>query len=179
MKRRAAAVFVLAISISATAAAQAPSVAVGARVRITVPKEGIDRYVTTVQAVRGDSIEVAVRGASRRLALRDVTSLDISLGKRSRFFFLAGAGLGAGVVTGALIGAVAFQECRDCYFGPANRAQSALMGAAVVGTLGLTAGMLLGAVLRVDEWERHDLFIRPTIARSPFGGVALGIVKAF
>lgn len=177
MKRRL--VFFLAISISGTAAAQAPSVPVGARVRITVPKEGIDRYVTTVQAVRGDSIEVALGGASRIVALRDVTSLDISLGKRSRFFFLASSGLGAGVVTGALIGAVAYQECRDCYFGPANRAQSAAMGAVLVGTLGLAAGALLGAVLRVDEWERHDLFINPTIARSPLGGVTLGMVMAF
>lgn len=172
-------ILAVALVIPAVVDAQLPRVGTGARVRITVPKEGIHKYVTTVQAVREDSIEVAARGGSRILAIRDVTSLDISLGKRSRFFFLASAGLGAGVVTGGLIGAVAYQECRDCFFGPANRAQSALLGAVVVGTLGLAAGALLGAVVRVDEWERHDLFINPTIARSPFGGVTLGIVKAF
>lgn len=172
-------ILALALVIPAVGDAQLPTLGTGDRIRITVPKEGLDRYVTTVQAVRADSIAIAARDGSRQLALRDVTSLDISLGKRSRFFFLAGAGLGAGALTGALIGAAGYQECRDCYLAPANRAQSAVMGAVVVGTMGLAAGMLLGAVVRVDEWERHDLFINPTIARSPLGGFALRIAKAF
>lgn len=175
-------VFVLvacAVVVAPAVEAQNQAVAPGARVRVTAPAKGLERHVTTVENVRGDSIVVGFGGGWQTIALRDMTSLDVSMGRESRFFADAGIGLAVGVLAGGLVGAVGYQECTDCILAPANRAQSAALGAILAGTVGLVAGAIVGVFHRPDRWRRYELPIKSTIARLPSGGIGLGISRAF
>lgn len=159
--------------------AQSPAIVVGSRVRVTAPNEGLRKHVTTVENVRGDSIVVAFGGGWRTIALTDVTSLDVSAGRQSRFFADAAIGLGVGSLAGALLGAVSYSECTECFFGPRNRVESAAWGVVLLGAAGLGAGAVVGAFHRPDRWERRELPFRTTIAPSPWGAIALSISRAF
>ena len=167
------------------AEAQSPVVAPGARVRITAPGSGMKRHVTTVTDVRGDSIVVDLRGAPRTLTFADVTALDVSTGRRSRFLLATGLGLGIGVGGGAVVGAATHDECvpkgevLDCFLAPDNRAQSAGWGALALGVVGMGIGAVVGAFHRSDRWASVDLPVRAAIRPTRSGGVSITMSRGF
>lgn len=168
-----------AVMVTPAVAAEGQSIAPGARVRVTAPAKGLERHVTTVENLRGDSIVVGFGGGWQTIALTDMTSLDVSLGRQSRFFADAGIGLAVGVLAGVLVGAVGYQECRDCMFGPANRTQSAALGGILLGTVGLATGAVVGVFHRPDRWARYKLPTKGTIALLTSESIGLGISRAF
>lgn len=164
--------------------AQAPVVVAGARVRVTAPSIDLRRHVTTVVDVRGDSIVLGVRDNSRSVALSDVTALEVSAGKHRRFLRSTGMGLGIGAIVGAVVGAASYEECVSteflgCFLAPESRAQSAIMGGAVLGAAGLLTGAVVGVVRRTDRWVSVDMPVRASIKPTASGGISLTISRAF
>lgn len=167
------------LMVPAIAETQSATLAPGARVRLTSPSHDFKRHVTTVTDVRGDSIVVGVRGSSRTIALTDVTALEVSTGKQRQFFRNAALGLGIGALTGAVIGAVSYEECVDCWFGPQSAAQEAALGAVLLGTAGLVTGAIVGGFHRTDRWAPVRMPIRAAIGPARSGGVGLTISRTF
>jgi hypothetical protein len=179
-----AAILALAMLFPALAHAQAPAVQQGARVRVTAPGGSLDKHVATVMEVRGDSIVFGVAGSSQTVGLADVTALDISTGKRTQVLRDAGVGLGAGVIVGAVAGALTFEECvpdtlLGCLMAPESRADAAAMGALVLGVAGLVTGAVVGIFDRADRWESVDLPVRAVVAPTRSGGIRVMLSHAF
>lgn len=105
----------------------------------------------TLKFVRDDAT-----GSRAAVALGDVRSVRVSAGRSHGRGFLKGAliGTGAGIVTGAIIGAAS-------YSGPdffvQNRRQSAAFGGFLIGLGGLVAGSAFGALAGTEVWRPVDL----------------------
>jgi len=173
---------VLALLFPALALGQSASLAAGARVRLTSPADQLEKHVTTVTEMRGDSIVVAGRSGSRIIALRNVTALDISTGTRNRVVRDGLIGFGAGALIGAVVGADAADECSDqayCISPFDSGGEAAALGIVVFGAAGLVAGAIVGAFDRTDRWEPRELPFKVAVNPSMSGGVTLKISRAF
>lgn len=178
------AILVLAMLCPALAHTQAPAILEGARVRVTAPSGSLVKHVTTVVDVRGDSIVLGIAGSSQTVGFADVTALDVSTGKRTRVLRDAGLGLGAGVIIGAVAGALTFEECvpdtfLGCLLAPESRADAAAMGGFVLGVVGLVAGAVVGIFDRTDRWESVDLPVRAVVAPTRSAGISVMLSHAF
>jgi hypothetical protein len=177
------AILAFALLFPALAHTQAPEVLQGARVRVTAPSGLLDRHVTTVMDVRGDSIVLGVAGGSQTVGFADVTALDVSTGRRTRVLRDAGLGLGAGVIVGAIAGALTFEECvpdtfLGCLMAPESRADAAAFGGLVLGAAGLVAGAVVGIFDRADRWE-SVVPVRAVVAPTRSGGISVMLSHAF
>lgn len=182
--RSALAVLVFALILPIPGGAQSGALAAGARVRVTSPNDGLKRHVAIVTEIRDDTIVVAGSTGSRAIGLSNLTALEVSSGRRSRFFHDTGIGLGAGIVAGAVIGAVSYEECdaegfMSCFLHPENRSEAAAWGAVVLGAVGTVSGAIVGAFHRTDRWERASLPAMVSIGPSRSGGVSLNFSRAF
>ena len=177
-------VLAVAVLIPVVASGQSAPVAAGTRVRVTAPGNNLDKHVTTVVDVRGDSIVLNVRNSSLVIGLADVTELEISAGKRTQFWRSAGYGLGLGVVAGAVVGAVTYKECESdhflgCIMAPQSASESAAMGGMLFGALGLVGGGIVGLLNRTDRWASVTLPVRVSIAPVGSDGVSVMLSRAF
>jgi hypothetical protein len=155
----------------------------GAKVRITAPTAGIQRFQGTI-ITTGDTIDVARGDARVRVPAAAVTRLELSRGK-SR---LAGAGRGAlwGAGIGLAIGAISMSQ-RDEYAGcddldlfvdcdPYSSGEWLAINAGG----GAIWGALIGAIVGKERWDvvpvpgatRTSMTVRPLVAP----GRALGLV---
>ncbi len=124
----------------------------GARVRVTAPDLGINKYNGWMRGVVGDTLTVD----TLRLPLASVTRFEVHRGRKSTVGrgALIGAAVGAG--SGAVLGAIAFSE--DCIMDPDPcPAAGALMGAITFGLPGLLVGTIVGALTKTDRWEAVPL----------------------
>ena len=153
----------------------------GAKVRVTAPTAGVDRFQGTVIAT-GDTIDVSRGDARIRVPAAAVTRLELSRGK-SR---LAGAGRGAlwGAGIGLALGAITsgqrdeysdcdevapFVECEPISSGEWLAYNTA--GGAIWGTL-------IGAIVGKERWDtiavpatRTSMTVRPWMTRDGQVGV--------
>jgi hypothetical protein len=177
-------ILALAMFFPLAAEGQAPGVAVGTRVRVTAPTSDLERHVTTIMDVRDDSIVVGVRGSSRTIGLADVTALEASTGRRRQVLRDALLGLGIGVVAGAAIGAITYEECVpqtffDCMMAFESATESAAFGGILFGAAGLLTGAVVGVFDRKDSWAPVDLPVRAAIVPTRSGGVSVMLSRTF
>jgi hypothetical protein len=178
------AVLALAMLLPVIAGGQAPPAAVGARVRVTAPSHDLERETTTIMDVRGDSIVIGDRHASRAIALTDVTALEVSTGKRRHVLRDAGLGSGIGIVAGLVVGAVTYKECVStgfggCWMAPESRTESAGYGAVLFGAAGLVTGAIVGLFDRTDQWASAALPVQAAIRPTGAGGINVMLSRAF
>ncbi|HUF30994.1 MAG TPA: hypothetical protein VMM77_10110 [Gemmatimonadaceae bacterium] len=160
----------------AIADSQAAGLTAGARVRVTAPRDDLNKYVGTIMELRGDSVVVAGRQGSRRIAFGDVTALEVSTGTQTRIVRSGLIGFGAGAVVGAIMGLAAY-DGPDLFFD--SPASFAAFSGLVFGSVGMVAGGVVGALQRTDRWERRDLPVKVGIGGSRSGGVSLNFSRAF
>lgn len=177
-------VLLVALVLPVMAEAQSSSLTVGARVRVTSPRDELKNHVATLAEVRPDSIVLAGATGSRTVGLDNVTAIEVSAGKRSRFLQDAGIGLGVGALAGGLMGYFAYEECDEegfmaCFMVPDSRMESAAFGGAVLGAVGLIGGAIVGAFHTTDRWEGASLPARVSIGPSRSGGAQLSISRSF
>lgn len=138
----------------------------GAKVRVTAPTVGIQRFRGTL-ITTGDTLDVARGGVRVRVPSAAVTHLELSRG-RSR---LAGAGRGAiwGAGIGLALGAIttsqreALGPCLEV--GPGGECESYSAGEWLVMNTagGAIWGALIGAIVGREDW---DVIARPAAART-------------
>lgn len=169
-------ILAVALFFPAIAETQSPALAAGARVRVTSPRDDLNRYVGTLMELRDDSVVVAGPRGSRTIALDNVTALDVSAGTRTQIARSALIGFGAGAVLGGIWGAAAY-DGPDFFFSSA--AQMGAFSGLVFGSIGLVAGGVVGAMNRTDRWEPREFSVRAAIGASRAGGVSLSLSRAF
>jgi hypothetical protein len=86
---------------------------------------------------------------------------------------------------GAALGAISYRPCTStgmmsCFLAPTSRAQSAMVGGALGGTLGFVVGSLAG-LARHESWKRVSLDDRrvATTVRPGAHGTGLGVSLRF
>ena len=169
----------LAGALAAPAGAQV-TLQPGAKVRITAPSTGVDRFQGTIIST-GDTIDVARGDARVRVPAAAVTRLELSRGK-SR---LAGAGHGAlwgagsGLVFGALTSGLRDNPDVVCEDGSGCEAYSTGEWLALNATGGALWGVLIGAIVGKERWDavpvpgttRTSMTVQPWIAPERRVGV--------
>ena len=152
----------------------------GAKVRITAPSTGVDRFEGTIIAT-GDTIDVARGDARVRVPASAVTRLELSRG-RSR---LAGAGRGAlwGAGIGLAFGALTsgLRDDPDLCGDDASTCEGYSMGEWLVlnTTGGALWGVIIGAIVGKERWDtiavpgttRTSMTVQPWIAPERRVGV--------
>lgn len=169
-------VLAIGLILPMAAQAQAQSAPAGARVRITSPRNDLQKHVTTVTEVRGDTIVVAAQGGVRAVALRDVTSMDVSSGRRNRVVRNGLIGLGTGAAGGFLLGVLTFDEPGFLVAGPAEA--GAMLGT-LFGLVGLITGGVVGAFDHTDRWQPVKGTFRASISPTRSGGARLALSRTF
>lgn len=167
--------FALMLLLPVIADAQSNALGVGARIRVTSPRDHLNKYVGTIMELRGDTVVVAGRHGTRSIARENVTALDVSTGTRTQVRRSALLGFGAGALLGGVAGAVAYEE-PDFFFGSA--AEMGAVSALFFGGIGMVAGAVVGALQRTDRWQAAPR-LRATAGVTRSGGVSIGISRAF
>jgi hypothetical protein len=85
---------------------------------------------------------------TRAVAWKDVSRMDVSVGRHSHFWQGLGIGLLTGVAVGALIGS-STASGQDGFTPSANGALGAIAGA----MFGSVGGAVLGLAIRTEKWE--------------------------
>jgi len=159
----------------------AQAVAPGARVRVTHPGEGA--RLATMVALTADSLVVRWAGGSDtgRMALEQVTRLDVSRGMqrrnpapRSGVGFLVGASIG--LVAGASSGS----DCPSTGMICMSAGDAAVLVGGALGVVGAVIGAASG-IGRSEKWERVKVEApRLTLVAPPRGqGRGVGLAVAF
>ncbi len=115
----------------------------GARVRVTAPDLGINKYTGVLEGVVGDTLAVD----TLRLPLASVTRFEVHRGRKSRVGRGALIDIGAAAFSGSCI----FEGSDPCPVG------GALMGAGLLVLPGLLVGTVVGALSKTDRWEAVPL----------------------
>lgn len=158
--RRCTALLALLVTATALSAQErrSPVPATGSRVRFTV--RGLSSPVVgSFLSATADSIALVRASAdTTTLARSAVNSFEVSSGVHHHVWRAIGWGAAGGVGAGAVLGAVTYSPCNEtgfmaCFMAPTNRAQSALLGAAIGTVLGTVGGLLVGAVHRSEDWH--------------------------
>lgn len=159
-----------------TPAALAP----GARVRIT--QAGQQPRVATVVAHTRDTLLVRWPDLTNTVAVpvAEISRLDVSTGRHRNLVKGMVLGTVGGAAVGALVGALAYQPCTGNCLDLFDREGSALLGGALLGTLGFVVGTLAGLPSH-DTWQRVSLDGgRVAVAvRSRAQGAGLGVALRF
>jgi hypothetical protein len=142
--------------------AQIASVAVGERVRIT--RVTGSKIAGTLLEVSPDELTVYSGGARSRSVIERATiaGLERSIKRESRFMRNFGITLGAGLVTGGLLGAATYSPCEStgfmsCFMAPASRGDAAVFGSIVGGVIATPIAIIVGITTKHDTWEQVTL----------------------
>ena len=119
---------------------------------------------------------VGVKGRPRTVALRDVSALEVSAGKRMRVLPYALLGLGVGAVGGYAIGYASYDGGSFLSNSPSD--EGTWVGA-TLGVIGLFTGAIVGVFHRGDHWVPVQAGVRASIGTTRSGGMSLGISRAF
>lgn len=169
-------ILALATLLPVVAWGQSATLTPGARVRITSPSNDLQKHVTTVTEVRGDTIVVASQAGVRPIALSDVSAIEVSTGRRNRVVRDGLIGLGTGFTAGFLLGALTYEEPDFLVAGPEEA--GALVGT-MFGLVGLVAGAVIGAFDYTDRWAPVRGTFKASIGPTRSGGVRLALSRAF
>lgn len=124
----------------------------GERIRVVAPEFDHGRRTGTYEAVRGDTLFMAVRGDPHAIALSGLQSIEVSVGRdRAGGAFYGGAvgALGAGLVRGLLSAGGGS--------GDYGSTGGAFAHGFIVGVqFGLLLGVPVGAIIGIERWERTD-----------------------
>ncbi len=170
-------------------AQSAAPAAIGERVRIATPSQRADfRYVGRVVAVSHDSITIQSEDGLRPIAIGEITSVEVSGGRRTHGLqgMLYGSAIGVGA--GAIIGAATYQKPKCDYatfFGCSDngvgRGVNAFAGAITGGLLGLTIGGIYGVSHHTENWivRSSGMPARVNVAPQRGGGAQLQLSMRF
>jgi hypothetical protein len=128
---------------------------VGSRIRVKPAGPGQSWLTGSLLELPGDSVRLLTsrpRTDSVAVAIISVTAFERSQGMRSRTGKGALIGLGTGAALGFVIGLATFEECTEFCVLDLGRAESAGLGALLIGLFGTGLGALLGATVREDRW---------------------------
>ena len=154
---------------------------IGDRLRVTTP--GLTA-VGEVAVVDDQGFQMLHRGTLQSFSYRDIARLERSAGRQSQWraglLYGGGAGVGAGLLYGALVGSTcdvltlggATEECAEV------GAEVALLAALTWGAAGGLLGMGVGALIRQELWTdipfaRTDLSFRLIVGRGPASNTML------
>ena len=166
--------------------AQSPvPVSVGERVRIATPSQrGQYRIVGNIVATRPDTLllQTADVATPRAVAVGDISTLEVSRGRRGngRRGMLYGVVIGASA--GALLGAATYKkpDCAGTFLCPSpdgpglDIAAGGLLGALV----GIGAGGIWGAAHPSERWQVRTLGTAPRVGFFPARRGAMLVVRA-
>lgn len=131
-------------------------VAAGHRIRIT--ERGVggrELRCGTVAAASPDTVVLRLDGVenARSVAWSELSRVEISRGRERHTLTGAMLGLVAGAVSGAILGAT---ECKVSCSGEmsGNKGIAPVIGAGVVGVVGMGLGAAIGAIYTTEKWER-------------------------
>ena len=163
MRRIILALLVLVFTTAVQSEAQvASALQQGIRVRVVTNEGGA--IVGTIAAPIGDSVVLSRSHEMAAFALSEISTVQVSRGKgRMKGAFIKGAaGLGIGLLSGAIIGAATYtrdDECDsnsfclfDCII-VCSRTDAALMAGTLVGGLGLVVGTIAGVATGWEQWQ--------------------------
>ena len=144
----------LASTAQETPTAQVP-LRPGERVRVTghfcqpfysnCVKGSPQQYVGTFVTWNADALFMESNGDTLTVPQDSITTLEVSMGRRSQ----AGVGAGIGGLTGAVIGATVSLATCDGFFPPHV---CALVGGLVFGAGGALVGVIVGANKKTERW---------------------------
>lgn len=149
-------------------AQQAPILEQGQRVRVTAPDVYVVQGIGTLGALTADSV-VLLQDPFRRVSIprAAVQTLEVSRGRVNRQGLATVVGSVAGAVAGALIAAGTYENpcggAPNAFSGAACQLKSSTQGEAVLGgallggLAGGLGGLLVGAGLSTERWERVPL----------------------
>lgn len=160
-------------ALPAAVPAQSPWLRPGLRVRVTSADVTSPVVTGEIGAVGADSLVLLRRIGARdtlRMAvpMAGITRLEVSQGRHSRWQTGLAIGLGAGALTGAIIGA---SSGSDLLF---TSTANAFIGAVVFTPIGGTIGLVAGALTKHEDWETVPLG-RPMVALRPGPGGRLNL----
>ena len=166
MWRAPALVPVLALAAAAALEAGDPpnAVDVGDRVRIKAPSLQQGRISGRLLERAGDSFVIEHGTRPVRVPVSAIESLEVHRGRRSRWKEGGLIGFVPGAVLGGLVGAYAAcdDQPRDC-----SGAGGATAGALLVGGTTAVLGAGMGALFKVDRWQRTTTVrLNPTVGQD-------------
>ena len=151
------AVGILSVSGTAIYAQESIQLEPGARVRLVTSALPEDQRVVRIVSTGRDTISFRSERApiTRTVAVRDITAIEVSTGKRRHTLRGAMIGLAAGAGVGAVIGYATYEECEGwCMFAPSSPSGSAALNATAGGLIGLVTGTAIGFLTRTEKWQR-------------------------
>jgi F0F1-type ATP synthase membrane subunit c/vacuolar-type H+-ATPase subunit K len=166
-------------------AQEEPAVGLGSRVRVrTLSTAGLlDRgFEGTIERRAGDTLVLQPwsGGASRSFLTTSDAQLFVFAGKHSMLLRGAVIGTTAGLVAAGAVGMVAGKVCTTSDPLCPQRRQIYWQAGFVLGSCGLAAGLLIGALASHDDWTRSQEYwgARPALS---FGseGMVLGLRVPF
>jgi len=176
----AAASCLLAADASSLDAQATTALAPGARVRLITPRLETSQQLVRIISATSDSIEFQSEGypATRRIALSDVSAVEVRSDGQRPFLrnMLIGAGLGAAL--GGIISAAAYKECSSCGYFKTSRDQETAAGAVVGGAAGLVAGLAVAALQKGERWIRIPLNANVAFRPTAGGRLALTVTRS-
>ena len=176
---------ILTVGAARRTAAQVPELRHGTRVRVTLPGVLPKPLVGVVDTVQGDTLVLVKTVEGRRLLpLSQLSRVEVLRNRKRPTWsktaplWMAAAGAGAGAVLGYR------SDSKDDFFTPG---ESARIGAASLGMLGVLVGSIVAISVKTDDW--HPVLDRPQAARPPIvpslyvtpgaGRVTVGLRAAF
>lgn len=172
---------------SVMAQQQGTELATGARVRLTSPTLK-NQQVVRIVSVGSDTVVFRSDATpeTRRLALRDISVVETSLGERRRTGRGAVIGLLAGAVIGGIAGYQAHDACDDAFptaltgcLSPVGAGGSAAILGVVGGAAGLLIGSSIGWLAKSEKWQRVPFNGRSASVVPSHGGVLVTVSRPF
>ncbi len=171
--------------LAGDAAGGAPDVEVGKKALIktrTIEVEG------TISSLANDTIEVSTDGGLRSVPRKEITSLDILVGKKNHALLGGLIGGGAGLLVGAVKpkGTVT-TTCNYTYDRYGNRSGDCsseggssravmIVGGTAVGAL---AGGIVGRLIRTDKWRSASSQVKVEVVPDTRHGVRFALSVSF
>ena len=134
-------------------------VRVGARIRVTAPSAVAGRYDALIAARRVDTLVLVSSGMPAvELPLSAVTEAELFTGKSVSAGAWRGAKIGA--LVGGILGLLVIAGASEDYCeatDPSCVQTSDLEDFAIMTTLGVVQGAVVGAIVRAAQWQRLDV----------------------
>jgi hypothetical protein len=149
--------------------AETPELSKGVRVRVSAPSVRASRLTGVLVDVTPEHIRIAPDQGSAAMEIlrKDLGQIEVSTGHRRHTLVGAGLGLVVGACTGAAIGA-------QMEPGMAGVSGNVVVGAGLIGTIGLAVGTIVGTLFRTETWTPLSSNTKP-VEPGPGGGVAGGV----
>lgn len=160
----------LIVLFQSVALAQISGLNTGDKVRIYAPDIYSETVRGTIHGINTTEIILDLEGDLYIFPFNIIERLDVSYGKKRRTGRGALIGLSSGVFLGTLISLTTYEECNSDEFMGCflhfDRGESALLGAAAGGFVGLIAGTAIG-LIKTDVWVRLPLEISMNFQSVP------------